>query len=300
MSRVADYCRLFRPFVALMSGGASAAGYLAGGGGNILACTAVFAAVASLAGGAAAFNQCQEVSTDRLMNRTKNRPLPAGRISVRSALLLSGAAIMTGLLLLLAEGSSVTVLLGLTALVWYNGIYTNLKRKTAFAAMFGSLSGALIPLIGWSAANADLAAPRIWALALFLIIWQMPHYGLLVLKFGDDYAKAGFPTFLDVWGEKRLIRLVSIWLCTVAVGGLAVGLYGTAETAASGYSLLIISVLLIIQAWRLLASHGRSYKTAFGVLHCYLGVLLFFASLAATEIPGRVYQLAGHLLHGYF
>ena len=91
------------------------------------------------------------------MKRTANRPLPAGRMSLASALFLSGLLILLGLYFLTSSeaNAGLLALLGAFAVIWYNGIYTYLKRLTAFAVIPGALLGALPPVIGWTAAGGD-------------------------------------------------------------------------------------------------------------------------------------------------
>ena len=136
------------------------------------------AGIFMLASGASAFNQYQEWPYDEKMERTRKRPLPSRRISTAEALRISMIFIIGGMLLLLYYAPPVCFILGLLNLIWYNGVYTYLKRKTAFAVVPGALTGAIPIFMGWTAGGGLLTAPEALFLAFFLFLWQMPHFWL--------------------------------------------------------------------------------------------------------------------------
>lgn len=141
--------------------------------------------------GANAWNQCVEVERDRRMERTRNRPLPAGRISPRHAqafALLSGAA---GPVLLLVATNALTAGLALGCLLIYVLAYTPLKPITPLNTLVGAICGALPPMLGWTAVTGglDLGA---WILGAILFVWQIPHFLALAWLYRDDYARGGF------------------------------------------------------------------------------------------------------------
>lgn len=147
--------------------------------------------IACSAGGAAVLNQWMEHRLDGLMLRTKDRPIPAGRVRPQTALyfglLLSGI----GLGLLYAVSSPLTGSLALLTLVSYLLLYTPIKRLSPINTLIGAFPGALPPLIGWSAAEGTLSlmAGLLFALLFF---WQMPHFYALAWLYREDYASAGF------------------------------------------------------------------------------------------------------------
>ena len=129
----------------------------------------VFAGVFLMAGSSAALNQYQERGWDKRMSRTEGRPLPSGTISERNALT---GTLITGLGggLLLVQTGFWPLVLGLLNMVFYNALYTPLKRKTIFAILPGGLVGAIPPIIGWTAAGGSITHPAILFLATLIFL----------------------------------------------------------------------------------------------------------------------------------
>jgi protoheme IX farnesyltransferase len=172
--------------------------------------------------GSSALNQVQEARYDRLMERTRRRPIPSGRIEPRWALFVAVLYLAIGFNLIANVDTHTGTLLLLTALsvLWYNGVYTYLKRVTAFAVVPGALVGALPPLIGWAAAGGVISDPTILELAFFLALWQIPHFWLLLLLYGEDYRRAGLPTVITLFSTRQIIHITFSWIVAVAAAGL--------------------------------------------------------------------------------
>ncbi len=170
-----------------------------------------------LAMGSATFNQVQERHTDRLMERTAQRPLPAGRISLAGAVTAGSLLSMAGLILLLLTGSLAAAMIGLFTLLWYNLVYTPLKRITPFAVLPGAIIGALPPLIGWTAAGGALLDKEIILISFFLFIGQMPHYWLLMMKVGDEFRDAGLPVITELFTKNQLRNISYTWIIAAAL-----------------------------------------------------------------------------------
>ena len=196
-----------------------------------------------LAAGASALNQYQERDIDALMERTRLRPLPAGTMAPRTALILSALLLASGTILLGMIGAVVTAL-GAFTVLWYNGLYTRLKRTTAFAGVPGALVGSLLPVMGWAAGGGDLADPRIFALALLFFLWQIPHFWLLLLRNASQYEKAGLPTLTSIIPQDLLSRLTLLWIASAAVASLAMPLFGIVRSPYA-YTPLVILALWI-------------------------------------------------------
>ena len=179
------------------------------------------ASVFFLACGSCALNQYQEREIDQRMDRTKSRPIPSRRLNPETALWISMGSIFSGFLILFCGTRDLALALGLFAVLWYNLIYTPLKQKTAFAAVPGALVGAIPPVLGWVAGAGSILDLRIWGVALFFFVWQVPHFWLLALDFSKDYEKAGLPSITQLFSTRQIKRIVFIWLLSTGVAGLS-------------------------------------------------------------------------------
>lgn len=165
-----------------------------------------------LACGSATLNSLQEIRLDASMARTKNRPLPQGRISTGQAALLALLLIIAGLsALYLGSHLLRPVGLGFIAVVLYNLVYTPLKTRTVAAIIPGAISGALPPYIGWSAAGGDLSCTGLLLFVLF-ILWQVPHSLLILLNHKDDYLDNALPSLVKILPESSLQRIFIVWI----------------------------------------------------------------------------------------
>jgi protoheme IX farnesyltransferase len=173
-----------------------------------------------LASGASAMNQVQESRTDALMERTKFRPIPNGDISHGMGLTISIILIISGALILFIFTPLVCLMLGLFNIIWYNILYTSLKFKSAFAIIPGALSGVIPVFIGWTAAGSNILDPQVIILGFFLYIWQIPHFWLLIIKYGKEYESAGLSSLSALFSEEKLKNLIFIWLISSVVAAL--------------------------------------------------------------------------------
>jgi len=162
--------------------------------------------------GVSTLNQVQEYKTDAKMERTKNRPIAAGRMSPQTGIIIAAVLIFFSLV-------SIYSLLGMTgvnifmfAFIWYNAMYTPLKKKSALAVVPGAILGVIPPAIGWLVAGHSLMELEFMALALYFFVWQVPHFWLLVMLFHGDYNDAGYPTAMRLFGQASLQRLTFVWL----------------------------------------------------------------------------------------
>lgn len=187
----------------------------------------LFVSVFILAGGSSALNECQESKFDAVMARTKNRPIPTGKISIKHAWIVSTLFVVVGLLLLYFIFNEVTALLGFVNLIWYNIIYTNLKRVTSFAVVPGSLVGAIPAFMGWTAAGGSVIETTIVFIAFFMFIWQIPHFWLLMLKYGKEYEEAGFKTINQAVNPKNLKMIIYAWVLATSFSSIIIPLFLT-------------------------------------------------------------------------
>jgi len=237
----------------------------------------------SLASGS--INQIQERKTDALMKRTAGRPIPAGVISLRSAILFSILCALMGTTLLMLTGYALAAAIGLFTLAWYNLVYTPLKRITAFAVLPGALIGALPPLIGWAAAGGDPLDMEILTIAFLLFVGQMPHYWLLLLKIGDEFRDAGMPVITSLFDPRQIRNLSFIWIA--ATGVVVMMLPATPIIKNRGISLILIAsaVLFLIRMFQLTYRGDliKHWKMAF------ITVNLFYLVIILVLIADRIF-----------
>lgn len=205
-----------------------------------------FMGIFLLACGASAFNQLQETETDKIMKRTAGRPLPSGRISKSGALFIASAYFISGCLVLYFGPGLMTLLVGVSTFVWYNLIYTPLKKVTAFAAVPGSMVGALPPLAGWVAGGGSLTDPRALALGFFFFMGQIPHFWLLLLKLGKQYESAKLPSLTQLLTDEQIKRLTFVWIAATAVSALALPLFKLQDQIWSVSLIILLSIALVI------------------------------------------------------
>ncbi|HEX3719651.1 MAG TPA: heme o synthase [Verrucomicrobiae bacterium] len=146
---------------------------------------------ALLASGAAALNQLIEREHDAKMRRTQDRPLPSGRLTPESVLIIGGACGVIGMIYLALTVNLVTAALGAATLGSYVFVYTPLKRITTLNTVIGAIPGGLPPLMGWTAARGEISGDG-WSLFAILCFWQLPHFLAIAWMYKDEYAKAGF------------------------------------------------------------------------------------------------------------
>src|SRR5256714_14143960 len=146
---------------------------------------------AAAAAGAAALNQWWEHKLDGLMHRTRLRPVPAGRMRPRDAVVLGSALSIFGVAYLALVCNALSAALAAITIIIYIFAYTPLKRVSTFNTALGAVPGALPPMIGWAAARGTLNAGA-WRLFAILFFWQLPHFFAIAWMYRDDYARAGF------------------------------------------------------------------------------------------------------------
>ncbi|MEW5764695.1 MAG: protoheme IX farnesyltransferase [Acidobacteriota bacterium] len=263
--------------------------YLLAGGGGGMGLAFLFAGVCLAAMGASALNEWQERDLDALMERTRRRPIPAGRISQSAALLLAVALVAAGLVLTWEVFGVLPAFLCLGAVFWYNAVYTPLKRLSAFAVVPGSVIGAIPPAIGWTAAGADLLDARLASLCFFFFLWQVPHFWLLLYRYGEEYERAGYPSLQKLLGKRGLARLTFVWLATAAASVLLLPLFGAVLSPASVWILGVAAMALTAGSLPLLGDRPapRVFRAAFAAVNLF--ALLVMAALAAEPYwPGSL------------
>jgi len=236
-----------------------------------------------LASGSAALNQYQEYEWDALMERTKDRPIPSGAISPIHGLIVAIVLSVIGSYLLFASSGLGAMELGLLALLWYNGIYTPLKRKTAFAVVPGSVIGAIPPLVGYVAAGGSVLDPKILAFAFFMFMWQIPHFWLLVMRNGSDYSKANFPTISDIYNKQQLKSITFVWTTATAVSSLLLPLMSVFTNTILVF-LLFTALVALVLGFATMFKNEYTRKTIFKYFMGINVYLLFILGLIVIGV----------------
>ena len=227
-----------------------------------------------LACGSSALNHVQDKDKDSIMPRTRKRPIPTGEISTSIALTIGIFEIIAGSILIYWGSGFLALQLGLLALIWYNGIYTPLKRKTAFAVIPGSIIGAIPPLVGWVAAGGSLSNPEALVLALFFFIWQVPHFWLLMLKYGDEYNKAGLPSVTSKISKQQVKNSTFLWTVATAVSAFMVAMSGLISLLVFKLLILVAAIWLIVIFSRLIIAKDQKFNPVYYFMRINYFVLI--------------------------
>ena len=227
-------------------------------------------------------NQIIEKDSDKLMNRTKNRPLPTNKISSRNALFISLALSITGLILMVLFLNKLTALLSFFSLIIYTFLYTPLKKVGPIAVFVGAIPGALPPLIGWAASTNDISLE---ALIIFSIqfIWQFPHFWAIAWVSDDDYKRAGFK-LLPNNGKKNFSTAVNIMTYTMFLIplGLLPTIFGITGLV-SGVVAVVCAILFLIQTLRLIKDYSKT-----SALRIMFGSFIYLPVVQLTYIFDKV------------
>ncbi len=204
--------------------------YIAGGEVRSIELLCLLLGGVLITGSSNGFNQIWEKNSDKLMERTKNRPLPTNVLSTKEALVFNISTAFIGLYLLYSINLK-SAILGLIAMVLYTLIYTPLKKATPFAVFVGAIPGSIPPLLGYIAFKNDF---DLVAGILFLVqfFWQFPHFWALAWRLDDDYKKAGFRLLPSGDKDKKSafqIMLYSAFLVPVSMLPWAAEITGCPE-----------------------------------------------------------------------
>jgi len=235
-----------------------------------------------LACGSAALNQYQEYETDAKMERTKNRPIPSGKISPTHALIYALSMIFVGSVILFYFSGFLALQLGILTLIWYNAVYTPLKKKTAFAVVPGSIIGALPPMVGYAAAGGSIGDPAIIAFAFFMFMWQIPHFWLIIIRHGSDYNQGGFPSITEIYSDSQIKGITLVWVSATAVASIFMILMGV-------FSALILKVLLIMIVLALIYAFSRLFlkkEEGIKVFKYFMGINVYLLVILILIVVG--------------
>ena len=246
-----------------------------------------------LAVSASVLNQIQEIDIDGKMNRTHNRPLPSNIISLKYAIIFLIITFCSGITIIYSKGNLLAAIIGLTTIFWYNGVYTYLKRITAFAVVPGAITGALPPLIGWVAAGGGIFDRPILFLEFLFFTGQIPHFWLLVLNYGEEYKNAGIPSLTSIFKQRQINRLTFIWIVTSVIAAMFLCYFEIINNGPIVLILLIASLLIVWQFFDLIKTEAgiKSFRRYSIILDSYflLVLILLISDRLITQFTGSLF-----------
>lgn len=283
--RFADFLELTKPRVSLMVLVTTCVGYYLGADSApaVSRLIATIAGTALASGGTLALNQFMERSSDSLMERTRRRPLPDGRIQPTEALVFGVLLTFAGLAILAASVNALSALVTATIAASYLLGYTPLKQRSSLCGIVGAVPGALPPVIGWTAARGEFGLGA-WILFAILFLWQVPHTLAIACLYREDFARAGirFLPVVEPDGASTGRQSVGYCLALLVVSllptlmGLAGGIYFLTALLLGG-GMLIYSVRLAM---------GQNLKAARQLLFASLIYLPALLAVLALDRMG--------------
>jgi len=230
---------------------------------------------------ASVLNQLQEAGIDSLMDRTRDRPIPSRKIRITEAMIFFFFNLSAGTAIIYFWGNLSAALVGLFTIFWYNAVYTYSKRITAFAVVPGALTGALPPLIGWVAAGGELLDKPIVFIGFLLFTGQIPHFWLLILRYGEDYRTAGLPSLIDRFSYAQIKRLTFTWVVTSVIAAIFLCYFEIVSTPMIIYILILSSASLIAEFSKMIIKtrENSRYKKYSIILDLYYFLVLMLLIL---------------------
>jgi protoheme IX farnesyltransferase len=289
---VADWLTLTKPrivgFVALAAliGGALGARASGLAGADVLPRVAEASLwIACAAAAASTLNQVLERDVDRRMRRTADRPLPAGRLATRDAILFGAALASAATLGLALRFGLLAALLSLATILAYVAVYTPLKRVSTLNTVVGALPGAAAPLIGYAALANDVG-PWAWALFATLFVWQFPHFWAIAWLYREDYRAAGMRMLPAEPGCERLAaRQALVYALAILPVSLVPAVRGDAGVVFAAGA-LVLGLCYVLAAARFALRVDR--RSARGLMVVSLVYLPLFLSLVLVDPVVRV------------
>jgi protoheme IX farnesyltransferase len=280
-----DLIALGKPRITMMVLITTAAGiYLAPSPLNLARAITTLIGVALVVAAANAFNMVLERDVDALMRRTRNRPLPAGRLTPDVAVGFGIFCVVIALPLVRAGANPLTAALSFASLVLYVFAYTPLKRRSPWALVVGAVPGAIPPLMGWTASTGHIGAP---GLAIFgvLFVWQIPHFIAITLFRAEEYARAGLKVDVVVRGVDAARWRIIGWSVVQFAASLFVIKSGVGGRFYEGAAFSLGAVLLALCGYALRPMSDE--KTQRWARWFFLYSLVYLPVLFTTLVIGR-------------
>jgi protoheme IX farnesyltransferase len=284
MSKIVHYITLASPRITLLVMLTAFAGMWVASGGIFQESIFIWCllGIGLASSGASAYNNWYDRNIDRQMSRTDKRALPSEKISSRGALIFATCLILISILIMILFVNTLSALLTAFAVFTYSCLYTALlKGRTPLATEIGGISGALPPVIGWSAVRGEIGFEAVLLFAI-MFFWQPPHFWHLAIRHNMDYTRAGIPTLPSVAGEE-FTKLKSlqyiIALLSVSMLPYFIGMFGNIY-------MFTVSALGII--YFVIAFPGLKFKTTRRVFH--YSIVYMSALMAAIIIDVKYHH----------
>jgi protoheme IX farnesyltransferase len=282
---VADYIQLTKPrIIVLLLITTAGAMWIAGEG-----VVPWYQLMLTLLGGTLAsasantFNCVVDRDIDYIMERTRSRPLPSGRIQPYQAITFGSVLGVLSFALLAVFINPLSAWLALSGILFYVFVYTlGLKRTSTQNIVIGGAAGAIPPLVGWAAVTGDLS-PSAWVLFGIIFLWTPPHFWALALMLRDDYRKAGVPMLPVVKGTEETVKQILLYTWLMVPMTLLLYPLGTMGLFYA-VSASILGVLFIARSWRLLSFPDDKQEARVVFKFSILYLMLLFAAMAVDSI----------------
>jgi protoheme IX farnesyltransferase len=230
--------------------------------------------------GANAINQAIDDDIDRVMSRTKGRPLPTGRVSSRAVLVFGSSLGVAGFVWLWVTTNLLAGVLSTVGLLAYVFIYSMLlKRSTTQNIVIGGAAGAVPTLVGWAAVTNSVELPA-WIMFAIVFLWTPPHFWALAIRYRADYERAGVPMLPVVVGAKRAMDHMVAY--TVALVGTTLLLYATGPVGWLYLTVATVAGIAFLAGTSMLRDHPEAAMKYFGYSNVYLSVV--FTAIAVDVL----------------
>ncbi len=219
-------------------------------------------------GSSAIFNHLVDSDVDQTMKRTRNRPIPTGKVHPNKAAAFATVMAVLSFFVLYRWTTPLAAWLSVAANIFYVVIYTILlKRRTVQNIVIGGAAGAVGPLIGWAAVSGELAWPA-WVLFGIIFLWTPPHFWALAIKYKDDYALANIPMMPSVRGLPTTRRQMFVYTLTLVPTVISLSLYGAASWL-FGITALVLTLYFVWLAFRLMWSEENERAMPLFYYSCF-------------------------------
>lgn len=189
------------------------------------------------------FNQIQERQDDSRMTRTKNRPLANKTLPVRYAIAWAGFCLAVSILLIFACGGWLAIAILGVVVLFYNCIYTPMKRRSLLSLIIGAIAGAVPPALGWVCAGGRIPDSTPLVLFLLFFLWQVPHFWLFAERNRLDYEASKLPLPWRSFGNRFYAHVLVLWVLAFCVALLALPAFGFVHSAGARLSVVAISAI---------------------------------------------------------